>query len=164
MSRISASGFSLVNVSTSLTMPSRPTFFDTSGVFVDGSQHVAAVFILPWKRASAGFVGTSDGWQDLSKHKQMLWEFESAENGNVALTGEVNLEECINYSFVLSLGFGRDPEEAGMRARAALLENFDNCKTQFIQEWQKWQKKLYVFDNKTKKSQIIKEVIKNPLH
>src|SRR5690606_23633320 len=104
-----------------------------------GDASLALACSVPWKRASAGFVGASDGWQDLSEHKKMCWVLERAENGNVALTGEINLEECPNNSFVLSLGFGRDPEEAGMRARAALLENFDNCKTQFIQDWQKWQ-------------------------
>ncbi len=117
-----------------------------------GDAALAFACSVPWKKSSAGFVGTSDGWQDLEKHKQMMWEFQKAENGNTALTGEINLEECPNNTFVLSLGFGRDAEEAGMRARAALFENFDTCKAQFIQEWHKWQKKLYVFDNSSKRS------------
>ncbi len=29
----------------------------------------------PWIRRSAGFVGVSDGWQDLSQHKQMTWAY-----------------------------------------------------------------------------------------
>lgn len=27
---------------------------------------------VPWVRRSAGFVGISDGWQDLMQHKQMV--------------------------------------------------------------------------------------------
>lgn len=108
---------------------------------------------IPWKKGSAGFVGSSDGWQDLQKHKNMMWEFERAENGNVALTGEIDLEEIGSGSFVVALGFGRNPEEAGMRARASIIESFDTKKEEFISEWQKWQKKLYNIEQGNKKGQ-----------
>jgi len=45
----------------------------------------------PWLKRSVGFVGVSDGWQDLVAHKQMTWLYDRAEDGNVALTGEVDL-------------------------------------------------------------------------
>jgi glucoamylase len=48
----------------------------------------------PWVRCSVGFVGVSDGWQDLLHHKKMIWMYDRAENGNVALTGEVDLLRC----------------------------------------------------------------------
>ncbi len=115
-----------------------------------GDQSLALACSIPWKKMSAGFVGSSDGWQDINEHKEMAWEFERAENGNVALTGEIDLAEANNNSFVVALGFGRNPEEAGQRARASIFENFENLKAQFIAEWQKWQKKLYVFDTNKK--------------
>ena len=99
---------------------------------------------VPWKRSSAGFVGNSDGWQDLRLHKRMAWEFERAENGNVALIGELDLEQIMNSSFTVALGFGRNPEEAGQRARASILEGFDKARAKFIQEWEGWQNKLFV--------------------
>ncbi|MGZ3899375.1 MAG: glucan 1,4-alpha-glucosidase [Bacteroidia bacterium] len=108
-----------------------------------GDFSLALACSTPWKKMSAGFVGASDGWQDLYENKEMTWEFEKAENGNVALTAEIDLEEINNHSFIVALGFGRNPEEAGQRARASLLENFETAKAQFISEWQKWQKKLY---------------------
>jgi glucoamylase len=108
-----------------------------------GETSLALACSVPWKKCSAGFVGSSDGWQDLMRHKQMHWEFEMAENGNVALTGEFDLEEINGNSFVVALGFGRNPEEAGQRARASILENFDSLKTQFINEWADWQKNIY---------------------
>src|SRR5215211_3115888 len=40
---------------------------------------------------SVGYVGFSDGWQDLMHNFKMDWEFRSAPNGNIALTGEINL-------------------------------------------------------------------------
>jgi glucoamylase len=98
---------------------------------------------VPFKKSSAGFVGYSDGWQDLVLHKSMCWEFERAENGNVALTAEIDLDEINGNGFVLALGFGRRPEEAGQRARASLIQNFETSKQQFIQEWENWHKKLH---------------------
>lgn len=117
-----------------------------------GDASLALACSIPWKKGSAGFVGSSDGWQDLILHKQMAWEFERAENGNVALMGEIDLEEINGNSFVVALGFGRNPEEAGQRARASIFESFDSVKAQFILEWEAWQKKLYVTENPKKNS------------
>ena len=88
----------------------------------------------PWKKRSAGFVGTSDGWQDLSQHKQMDWSYERAEHGNVALTGEVDLEAS-RGQFLLALSFGRDEGEAGYRARASLLQGFEAIRKEYVQPW-----------------------------
>src|SRR6185312_6871204 len=56
-------------------------------------------------RMSVGFTGYSDGWQDLSRNFQLTEQYERAENGNVALTGEIDLHVC-GGEFVLALGFG----------------------------------------------------------
>jgi len=95
----------------------------------------------PWLKRSVGFVGTSDGWQDVSQHKQMLWEYARADDGNVALTGEIDLSAC-NGEFTLALGFGRTPSEASLRASASLDEGFESACDAYIKEWQGWQKKL----------------------
>jgi glucoamylase len=47
-----------------------------------------------WTSASAGFVGVSDGWQELRRHKRLSETYARAEKGNVALTGEVDLAAC----------------------------------------------------------------------
>ncbi len=108
-----------------------------------GEVSLALACSIPWKKSSVGFVGTSDGWQDLKQHKEMKWAFECAENGNVALTGEFDLEESNGNSFVVALGFGRNSEEAGQRARASLFESFETTKSQFVEEWEEWHKKLF---------------------
>jgi glucoamylase len=70
----------------------------------------------PWLKRSVGFVGTSDSWQDLSQYFQMTRTYDRAENGNIALTGEIDLAAC-NGEFILALGFGSSWAEAGRRTR-----------------------------------------------
>lgn len=90
-----------------------------------------------WKGRSAGYVGRSDGWQDLSRHKQMLWHYELAKEGNVALTGEIHLEG--NLRFTLAIGFGRTESEAGFATRVSLARGFDQAWEEYIAEWEDWQ-------------------------
>jgi glucoamylase len=95
---------------------------------------------VPWLKASAGYVGVSDGWQDLGKHRQMTWTYARAEDGNVALTGEVDLGS--DGEFVLALGFGQGLAEAGQRAKASLLDGFPGSRSQYVHDWQDWTKRL----------------------
>ena len=53
-----------------------------------------------------------------------------ARNGNIALTGEVDVDAC-GGRFTLALAFGRDSAEAGLNARAALLHSFDEAAAMF---------------------------------
>jgi glucoamylase len=41
-------------------------------------QAMALASSTPWLKRSVGFVGTSDGWQDLSQHGQMTWTYTRA--------------------------------------------------------------------------------------
>ncbi len=95
------------------------------------------------KRGSAGFVGASDGWQDLNAHKHLTHTYQRAENGNVALTGELDVDapggECL-----IALGFGITPEEAGFRVRASLLDGFDRARTAFVTSWSAWQHRVAI--------------------
>ncbi len=102
----------------------------------------------PWVKCSAGFVGASDGWQDLMCHRQMTWSYSRAANGNVALMGEVD-PHASGGEFLLSLGFGRNPAEAGHRALASLLDGFEAARTEYIQQWQTWQQSLLPLEKDT---------------
>jgi glucoamylase len=99
----------------------------------------------PWKKLSVGFVGTSDGWQDLSQHFEMTWEYARAENGNIAFTGQVDLEAC-KGEFVLALGFGGIWTEAGQQVRSSLLEDYDETRQHYVAQWSTWQSKLIQLD------------------
>ncbi len=110
-----------------------------------GDYALALASSAPWSKRSVGFVGVSDGWQDLSRHKQLTWEYERAENGNIALIGEINLQAC-QGEFVLALGFGMNSFEAGQRARTSLWDGFESARDAYVQEWQDWQSSLLPLD------------------
>src|SRR5439155_7956410 len=72
-----------------------------------------------WLYRSVGFVGASDGWQDLSRNKRMTVSYTRAENGNVALCGEVDTRATAG-EFLLAIGFGAGPAEAAHHALAGV--------------------------------------------
>lgn len=95
----------------------------------------------PWIKRSVGFVGVSDGLTDIRQHKQMTWEYQRAENGNVAMVAEIDLSQE-EEEFTLALGFGRNHIEAGHHALASITSGFDSAYERYVAEWQKWQKSL----------------------
>jgi glucoamylase len=110
-------------------------------------DHVTLAFACshPWLARSVGFVGYSDGWQDLSEHFRLTWNYNRAENGNVALTGEVDLTAC-DGKFVFALGFGRNCWEAGQQAWSSLLEDTDEIRDHFVRQWRNWHDGLLALD------------------
>src|ERR1700733_12853231 len=99
----------------------------------------------PWKKMSVGFVGCSDGWQDLSKNFQMTWDYTRAENGNIALTGEIDLAAC-SGEFVLVMGFGSIWSEAGQQARSSLLDSYEELRHNYVAQWETFHEKLMKLD------------------
>jgi glucoamylase len=107
----------------------------------------------PWLKRSVGFAGTSDGWQDLSQHFQMKWEYDRAENGNIALTAEVDLAAC-HGEFILALGFGAIWAEAGQQVVSSLLTPYQVTRRDYVFDWQTWQKSLRSLDAKPREKDL----------
>jgi len=84
-------------------------------------------------RASAGYVGSSDGWQDFARNGGMTWQYQMAGPGNVALMGELPRRA------ILALGFGSSAEAAATLAISSLIQPFDNVLSQQIADWDSWQ-------------------------
>jgi glucoamylase len=84
-------------------------------------------------RASAGYVGSSDGWQDFARNGAMTWQYRTAGPGNVALIGELPCHA------VLALGFGSSAEAAATLAISSLMQPFGNILQQQIADWEVWQ-------------------------
>jgi glucoamylase len=88
-----------------------------------------------FSRASCGFVGASDGWQDLHENFKMDWEFDRAEQGNVALTGEIDLAQ--GNEFTVTISFGRSLHAAKTKLNQSLAIPFAQHKSRFIDQWQR---------------------------
>lgn len=110
----------------------------------DGSA-LALACSAPYRQRSVGFVGASDGWQDLMGHGEMTHTYRRAENGNIALTGEITLPPD-GEPFLLALAFGTTAAEAGHNARAALEDGFDRARTRYIVPWQGWHATILPLD------------------
>lgn len=83
-------------------------------------------------KCSAGYSGTSDGWQDFNRHGHMQWTYPHAGPGTVALTGTLPRQA------VLALGLGNSPHAAATLAISALLQPFELIWQQQIDHWQDW--------------------------
>ena len=96
---------------------------------------LALACTVPWRNASAGFVGNSDGWQVLARHGDLDPSWTRAENGNVALTGEIDFSQAEDVT--LALGFGASPEEAAHRVRSSLNYGFASASRDYIAGWRR---------------------------
>lgn len=86
---------------------------------------------------SCGYVGASDGWQDLNNHGSLTYGFTEADDGTVALTAQ-----AAGAKGVLALGFGETSIGALTLVRTSLAEDFDSVREQFLQAWRLWGEKL----------------------
>lgn len=86
-------------------------------------------------RRSVGYVGFSDGWQDLMDDFKMDWEFEQAEDGNLALTGEIDLSD--GMEFTLGVSFGRTRHSASVHLLQALATPFARQRVKYVSQWQR---------------------------
>ena len=86
-----------------------------------------------FKRASCGYVGASDGWRDLSDNYTLDWQFDRAENGNTAVTGQIALPR--NQEFTLALAFGDSLHMAVSILTQSLSIPFEQHRDRFIEQW-----------------------------
>ncbi|TRC76602.1 glucan 1,4-alpha-glucosidase [Mesorhizobium sp. WSM4310] len=100
---------------------------------------------LPWRDCSAGYVGFSDGWQQLNHTGMLDPACRRAEDGNVALTGEIGFSPTKTKA-VLALGFGATADEAAENAFASLKTGFEPAAKAYVQNWRKWQAGLLPLD------------------
>src|SRR6185437_14524827 len=85
-------------------------------------------------RSSCGFVGYSDGWQDLHGNYKLDWEYDRAENGNVAVIGEIDLSH--GNEFTVAIAFG-DSLHAATVLKQSLAVPFEQHKNKFIDQWRR---------------------------
>jgi glucoamylase len=84
-------------------------------------------------RSSCGYVGTSDGYQDLSTHMKMNWHFGQALDGNIAVMGEIDVAKNREFTIAIALGDGNHSALAGMMQ--TLSTPFADHRDRFIKQW-----------------------------
>ncbi|WP_105317504.1 glycoside hydrolase family 15 protein [Thermus tenuipuniceus] len=107
------------------------------GALLAAKQGEALALLGPFARGSAGYVGFSDGWQDFARNGAMTWTFAQAEEGNVALMGEL-----LAPKGVLALAFSPTPEGAKTLAKAALVEGLEEVLRRAREAWQAFRPEL----------------------
>lgn len=118
-------------------------------IFAEGDgTAIALAAAAPFRARSVGFAGTSDGWQQIARDGTLLMTYERAENGNVALTGELDVTGA-ETTFVVALAFGRSWSEAAYRARGSLQRRFDMVRDRYVAAWRGWQSGLRPLDDAT---------------
>ena len=86
-----------------------------------------------FSRLSCGYVGHSDGYTDLVKNRKMDFEFDEAKNGNVALTGELNLSK--SREFTVGVAFGENLPSAVSCLFQSLGLTYEEQRKTFIDQW-----------------------------
>ncbi|MFX1489558.1 MAG: glycoside hydrolase family 15 protein [Promethearchaeota archaeon] len=95
---------------------------------------------IPFINMSCGYYGISDGWQDVSKNYILTHHYSHASNGNVVLTGEIDLKAC-NGDFMIVVAFGTNSAEAGQIARATLYNEINQVIEFYKSSWSEFQQK-----------------------
>ncbi|MBD2609797.1 MAG: glycoside hydrolase family 15 protein [Nostoc sp. ZfuVER08] len=96
---------------------------------------IALAATVPFTRLSCGYVGQSDGWTDLADNFRMDWEFGCALDGNLALTGQLNLDD--SHEFTLGLAFGTNLHNAVSTLFQSLNIPFEQQKQNYIEQWKR---------------------------
>jgi len=84
-------------------------------------------------RSSCGYVGASDGFQDLSTDMTMDWEFGQALNGNIAVMGEIDVARHREFTIALAMGDGHHAALAGLMQ--TLSTPYPLHQKRFIEQW-----------------------------
>jgi glucoamylase len=99
----------------------------------DGAA-LAVAASVPFLASTCGYVGRSDGLEDLRQHGKLTECFNDAPDGNVAMCAEIDWRAG-NGQFVIVVGLGGDCAEAGQGARAGLLQDFEKLLQRYTQDW-----------------------------
>jgi glucoamylase len=84
-------------------------------------------------RSSCGYVGASDGYQDLAADMKMTWTFGQALDGNIAVTGEIDVARYREFTIAIGLGDGHHAALSEM-GQALAMPYEKHCE-RFVEQW-----------------------------
>ena len=113
---------------------------------VGDGTHLAMLGSLPFLASSVGFVGASDGWRQLRDHGRLIDQYDTATDGNIALSAE--LAVGADGGSVLAVGFGRTWAEGAYHARTSSMSPFETILNDYSAGWRAWQSGLRTMERR----------------
>jgi glucoamylase len=86
-------------------------------------------------KSSCGYVGASDGFQDLMSDMAMSWCFGQALDGNIAVMGEIDAAK--HREFTVAIAFGDGHHAALSNAMQAVITPYATLCERFIEQWKR---------------------------
>ena len=121
---------------------------------VGQSIYAALVPSTPFVRTGTGYVGFSDGWQDISKNFRLTETSPAAGPGNVALTGQLPVGAGSETTYDLALSFGTSQNEAQTYGMTSLSVSFNDIRSKYESGWKGYLQQL---TNNLKNARFITE-------
>ena len=112
-----------------------------------GHTWLALAATAPFVKRSCGYVGSTDGWQDLSHDFKLDNDFRAALDGNIALTGEIDLSR--GYHFTVGLAFGNTLHRAVTSLFQSISLPFVEHRTRFLEQWERAVRRLHPLEHVT---------------
>jgi len=100
-----------------------------------GGTSLAMGVSCGFSASSVGYVGSSDGYQDISDNMKMDWHFDTALDGNIAMTGEIDVAKYREFTIALSFGDGHHAALSGLMQ--SLSVPFESHMKRFIEQWRR---------------------------
>ena len=107
-------------------------------VAFDAGAASALVSRRGFAATSSGYLGTSDGWTDLSADHRMDRRYRKAGPGNVVQTAELRLDGVRHRTDTLVLGFGETARTATATAKRSLATGFRSAARAYARSWQSY--------------------------
>lgn len=90
-----------------------------------GNTWIAMGADCGFSNTGCGYVGVNDGWQDIIGHRRLpVWNYDSVFDGNIALTGELDLQG--GTEFMLAVAFNQGDDLTPHAALTSLYESLSH--------------------------------------
>jgi glucoamylase len=144
--------FLLTNPHINNTGASDSSMVDEDGFTIREDQTQLKITSHPgFRKKSVGFIGSSDGYQDISRDFQMDYNFLTATLGNTAVTGELAVPE-VRGSYKVYVYYSFNNLSA---PKASKLKNLIDIKQSYFFSWEQYLQNLKIPSNLSTEERLL---------
>jgi glucoamylase len=107
-----------------------------------GNTWLAIGADTPFLETSCGYVGVNDGWTDLADNYRLDWQYQSVLDGNIALTGGLDLSR--GPQCTVAVAFGTSKHNAFSTLGQSLSIPFEQTLQTFIRQWERTSRRFFL--------------------